>query len=248
MEAKDHMKSDANFLCLMFFILSLIALVAYSISGSSFGIINERLVQRIRNKSLTTIMKQDISWFEKPENSPSSLVASCQDTASSIGGLSGVFIGTILSVATSVVGGFIAALIISWKVAIVILAAVPVMILAGFIRFKILAKSQERQEKAYVEAASYASESCHEIRTVASLGLEEKVINRYNRLLDKPHKSNVRFIIFGNMWLAFGTNLNSVFKTHMSSIHNYVANMNYSFLYYIFCLFLSVLVGFQAGP
>ena len=52
------------------------------------------------------------------------------------------------------------------------------MILAGFFRLRILAKSQERHETAYNAAAALASEACSAIQTVAVLGKEQEFLGR----------------------------------------------------------------------
>lgn len=65
-----------NFLCLMFFVLSLIALLAYSCSGAAFGVVSEALILRVRNVSLRTILTQDMAWFSEPSRSPDALMSS----------------------------------------------------------------------------------------------------------------------------------------------------------------------------
>lgn len=74
-----------------------------------------------------------------------------------ISGLSGIILGTFFSIATSVLGGMILAHIVAWRIAVVLLAAVPVMLLAGYFRLRILAKAQERHETAYNAAAALVS-------------------------------------------------------------------------------------------
>lgn len=75
-----------------------------------------------------------------------------------ISGLSGVILGTFFTIATSVIGGMILAHMVAWRIAIVLLAAVPIMVLAGFFRLRILAKAQERHETAYNAAAAIVSD------------------------------------------------------------------------------------------
>lgn len=121
----------------------------------------------------------------------------------SISGLSGVILGTVFSIATSVLGGIILAHIIAWKIAIVLLAAVPVMITAGYLRLRILAMAEEHHQTAYSEAAALASEATSSMQIVAAFGLEAHVLTRYREAIRKPYEEHLRFSMLGNILLAF---------------------------------------------
>lgn len=182
--------------------LSLIAFIAYTASGSAFGIVSERLIRRIRDKSLRTILCQDISWFETPGHSPAHLLSMISMDTGHLSGLSGVILGTIFTVLVSMTGGITLAHIVAWKIAVVILAAVPVMIVSGFLRIRILSKFEQRHETAYLGAAALAKEACDGMRTIAALGKEYNVIDQYHEAIEKPYRESLKFIITGNVWLA----------------------------------------------
>ncbi|KAL1610377.1 hypothetical protein SLS60_002044 [Paraconiothyrium brasiliense] len=186
--------------CLLFFGLAVIALVARATGGSAFGFVSENLVLRVRDVSFRTILMQDIAWFSQPGHSHHALMAKLNMDSGHISGLSGVILGTFFSIATSVIGGMILAHIVAWKIAIVLLAAVPVMLLAGFFRLRILAKAQERHETAYNSAAALASEACSAIQTVAALGRERDFLNRYRAAIQKPYEESMRFNVLGTYW------------------------------------------------
>ncbi|KZF19679.1 leptomycin B resistance protein pmd1 [Xylona heveae TC161] len=196
---KDH----ADFYCLMFFVLSIIALVAHSVGSSSFGVVSENLVGRTRDLSLRAILRQDMSWFSEPGHSSHSLMSTLNMDSGHLSGLSGVIIGTVFSVTTSIVGGIILAHIVAWKIAIVLLAAVPIMIVSGFMRLRILAKFEELHETAYNDAAALASEACQGMRAVQALGREKDILRLYKKAIEGPYKKSLRFIVFGNLLLAF---------------------------------------------
>lgn len=197
----------AAFFSLIFFVLALVALCAYTISGSAFGIVSERLIRRIRDKSLRTILRQDIAWFQLPSHSPGALISMLNMDTGHLSGLSGVILGTICSVATSMLGGIILAHVVAWKIAIVLLAAVPVMVVSGFLRLRVLAKFEQRHETAYLGAAALATEACTAIRTVAALGREHDVVRLYEEAVDKPYRESLRFIMQGNFWLALALSI-----------------------------------------
>jgi ATP-binding cassette, subfamily B (MDR/TAP), member 1 len=198
---------QVDFYCLMFFVVALAALAGYVTSGSCFGIVSEHLILRTRDISLRTILRQDMEWFLQPGRSTSSLTSIISMDASHLSGFSGVIIGTMVSGLVSVVGGAILAHIIAWKIAIVLFATSPMVILAGFFRLRVLAKVEEKNQRAYTEAASLATEACLSIRTIAALGKEAAISKRFRLAVDKNREETFRYTALGNMILAFALSI-----------------------------------------
>lgn len=198
-----ELASKISFFCLLFFLLSLVALVSHGAGGAAFGLVSENLVLRVRDISFRTILKQDISWFSKPGHSHHALMSKLNMDSGSISGLSGVILGTIFSITTSVVGGTILAHIVAWKIAIVLLAAVPIMVFAGFVRLRILAMAEEKHQNAYNDAATLASEATSSMQIVAAFGLEDYFLGLYREAIRGPYEEHLRFALFGNILLAF---------------------------------------------
>ncbi|KAJ4406129.1 hypothetical protein N0V91_004801 [Didymella pomorum] len=198
-----ELASRIAFFCLLFFFLSLVALISHGAGGAAFGVVSENLVLRVRDISFRTILRQDISWFSKPGHSHHALMSKLNMDSGSISGLSGVILGTIFSITTSVVGGTILAHIVAWKIAIVLLAAVPIMVLAGFVRLRILALAEEKHQNAYNDAATLASEATASMQIVAAFGLEDRFLRSYQEAISGPYEEHLRFALFGNILLAF---------------------------------------------
>lgn len=199
----DQLTSRIAFFCSLFVALAFVALLSHGIGKTAFGMVSENLVLRVRDVSFRTILQQDIAWFSKPGHSHHALMAKVNMDSGSISGLSGVILGTIFSITTSVLGGIILAHIVAWKIAIVLLAAVPIMLLAGFLRLRILAIAEEHHQTAYNDAAALASEAVASMQIVAAFGLEGHFMEGYQESIRKPYEQHLRFSIFGNILLAF---------------------------------------------
>lgn len=195
-----NFRDRADFFSLMFFVLALIAFVSYSGSGSAFGIVSSHFVAKVQHVSLVSILRQDMQWFSG--RSVSSLMSNLNSDAGQLACLSGVAIGTICTVAVSISGGIILAHAIAWKIAVVLLAAVPVMVLAGYVRLRVLALAESRHRSAYNDAASIAAEACRGIRTIASLGREKGVHEAYKEAVKEPYVKGIRFTLISNTLLA----------------------------------------------
>lgn len=198
-------QSKSDLFSLLFFILALIAFFSYSGNGSAFGIVSAHFVAKVQHISLASILRQDMDWFSG--RSVTTLMTSLSSDAGQLSCLSGVALGTIFTVTTSVIGGVILAHIVAWKIAIVLLAAVPVMVLAGYVRLRVLALAESRHRSAYNDAASIAAEACRAIRTVASLGRERGIYETYREALKKPYVKGIRFTFITNTLLALSLSI-----------------------------------------
>ena len=179
----DRIRSDINFWASMYLMLGLVNLAAMAILGVSFAFCSERLIQRARDRAFRTMLRQDISFFDKEENSTGSLTAFLSTESTHLAAISGATLGTLLTCVTTLVGACAVALAIGWKLALVCISTIPVLLGCGFFRFWILARFQGRSRKAYESSASYACENTNAIRTVASLTREGDVYEHYHMQL-----------------------------------------------------------------
>ncbi|TPX70383.1 hypothetical protein SpCBS45565_g01826 [Spizellomyces sp. 'palustris'] len=211
----DHVLSRAKFYSALFLVFGVAQFVAYFVSGAAFGWVSETMVHRVRAKvirglfpnpdssSTSNLLRQDIEFFESPATSPSTITATLDSDGNHFSGLTGVVIGTVCSISTNMVIAVVLALVVSWKIAIVILTAVPVMLCAGYLRVKIVEEFYDLHQTAYVRSSAIASEAVGAIQTVAALGREADVLRQYRSLLREAYAGCLRTIMKGNFWLAF---------------------------------------------
>ncbi|KAK9456374.1 P-loop containing nucleoside triphosphate hydrolase protein [Dipodascopsis uninucleata] len=174
-----HMRSQINMFSGFYFLLAVVEGFAHIICVGSLGFVGQRLIHRIRYESFRQMLRQDISYFDRQENTTGALTSTLSKDAQSVEGLSGATLGQIINSIVTIIVGIILSLSVAWKLALVCTACMPILIGCGFIRFWILAKFQERAKKSYDDSASYACESASAIRTVVSLTREEGVLKKY---------------------------------------------------------------------
>ena len=185
-----ELRSQANFWSWMYFMLAMVQLVSHVAQGVSFAYCSERLVHRARDRSFRVMLRQDITFFDQDTNTAGALTSFLSTETTHLAGMSGVTLGTILQVLTTLIVCFVVALVIGWKLALVCIATVPVLLACGFLRFWMLVRFQGRAKKAYEKSASYACEATSAIRTVASLTREDDVWQHYHaQLVDQQAKS-----------------------------------------------------------
>jgi ATP-binding cassette subfamily B (MDR/TAP) protein 1 len=179
----------------MFFMLAMVQFVALIIQGIAFAYCSERLVHRARDSAFRYMLRQDVEFFDREENSAGSLTSFLSTETTHLAGMSGTTLGTILQVLTTLIGGFMISLGIGWKLALVCIATVPVIVGCGFLRFWMLVRFQGRAKQAYEKSASFACEATSAIRTVASLTREHDVLKIYSDQLNSQGAKSLSTIL-----------------------------------------------------
>ncbi|KAH8752571.1 P-loop containing nucleoside triphosphate hydrolase protein [Diaporthe sp. PMI_573] len=188
-------KSSAHFWCLMYLMLGLAMLICFSVQGVIFALGSERMIHRARDRAFRAMLRQDVEFFDRDENTAGALTSFLSTETTHMAGLSGATLGTILMTVSTLVTCIVVALAIGWKLALVCISTVPVLLACGFLRVWMLSRFQTRSKQAYASSASYASEAVTAIRTVASLTREEDVLAKYRESIASQLKTSTKSVL-----------------------------------------------------
>lgn len=203
----SRIEQQSDMFALFFFVLALIELASYFVSGASFGFVSEWLLLRIRKLVFQVLVSQPLAWYESEKTTPSVMIANLSADTSNLGGLTGTVIGTIFSILVNFVAGITLAHIVAWRIAVVILSMVPILILAGYMRLKVIADFQKRHETAYARSTSVAVEAASSMRTIAALSRERDVLQLFEYSLEKPYRESLGHLVLGNLFLAISLSI-----------------------------------------
>ncbi|KAI1337806.1 multidrug resistance protein [Xylariaceae sp. FL0016] len=246
-ENKAQVKSDSDFWSAMFLMLALVQFLAQMCQGIAFAKCSERLVHRVRDRAFRTMLRQDVAFFDKDENTAGALTSFLSTETTHVAGLSGVTLGTLLMVTTTLVAAMVVALAFGWKLALVCIATIPVLLGCGFFRFYMLAHFQRRSARAYEKSASYASEAISAIRTVASLTREEDVLAQYKASLAIQQRSSLMSVLKSStLYAAAQSFLFLAFALGFWYGGTLIAKGEYD-LFQFFVCFMSVIYGAQSA-
>ncbi|CAH0021162.1 unnamed protein product [Clonostachys rhizophaga] len=183
--------SQSNFWSLMYLMLGGAQFIAHMIQLCILGYAAEVLLRRIRRQTFSTLMRQDVSFFDDDKHNAGALTAFLAVETTQVSGFSGVALGTVVTSITNLVGSLALSLAIGWKLALVCFAAVPLAIGCGFFRWWVLARHQARIATVYADSAGFAAENISAIKTVASLTRESQVAEKYRVDLEEQQKKSV---------------------------------------------------------
>jgi ATP-binding cassette subfamily B (MDR/TAP) protein 1 len=181
--------------------------IAFAVQGVIFAKCSERLVHRVRDKAFRSMLRQDVAFFDRDENTAGALTSFLSTETTHVAGLSGVTLGTLLMVSTTLVAALALSISIGWKLSLVCASTIPVLLGCGFFRFWMLAHFQRRSKRAYADSATYASEAISAIRTVASLTREADVLAQYKASLDRQQRASLISVLKSSLLYAASQSL-----------------------------------------
>lgn len=195
-------RSTGNLAGLIFFVIGLVAFSANVVGGSSFGRVSEKLIYNVRLLVFRSLLDQEVLWHNSGGRSPAMLLQYFTRDASALAGLSGTTVGTLVTILVNLVASIILTHVIAWKIAIVLLATLPVLLGSGIMRLKALAKFHNRHQAVYATSIGLTVEAVESIKIVVSLSLEPYFLEAYKRSLTEPYKASFLEIAYTNFWLA----------------------------------------------
>ncbi|KAK7363396.1 hypothetical protein VNO77_05538 [Canavalia gladiata] len=185
------------------FVASLLQLTCWMITG-------ERQAARIRGLYLQTILRQDVSFFDKETNTGEVVGRMSGDTIL-IQDAMGEKVGQFIQLVATFFAGFAIAFIKGWLLTVVMLSCIPLLVLSGALMGTMISKASSRGQAAYSTAASVVEQTIGSIRTVASFTGERQAVAEYNQSLIKAYKTGLEEA------LASGLGFGSLYFVSISS-------------------------------
>ena len=182
---------DTSFWCWLFFMLGILVWSFYFAQGLTLSKASARLVARIRERAFSAILRQDIEFFDSDTVTSGSLATFLSTEANRLAGISGATLGAILTAVATIIIAVIVGCSFGWKLALVCTATLPLMLSCGYFRFHALIQMEKRTKRS-TDAAAFACEAASSIRTVASLSLEQHLLDEYHGKLSNQAMGNLK--------------------------------------------------------
>lgn len=232
----------------MYLMIGFTTLLGWFGQGVCFAYYSQRLTYHARVSTFATILNHDMASFLRKDHSTASLTSILSNNANNLQGLSGVVLGTLLVILTQLTAGFTVATAIGWKLGLVCASTVPIQIGCGILRLKCLTLLESHSRRMYESSATYACEYSANIRTVAPLTLEPKILDDYHRILETQRKKSFTSMTQSSLLYAASQSLNLLcvalafwYGGHL------VATGNYSMFQFFVCYTAVVNGAYSAG-
>ncbi|KAI7892208.1 P-loop containing nucleoside triphosphate hydrolase protein [Mucor mucedo] len=165
-------------------------LFAAYVSNSFWIVTGESQTRRIKGLYVHAVLRQEMGWFdEASEGSLNTRLAT--DTQLIQDGISEKF-GRFIMFLSQFIGGFVVAFTKGWRLAVIMLAVMPLLVMAGGGMGFFITKFTLASQNSYAAAGSVAEQVFNSIRTVYSFSLQKRFSQRYEVELEKACKAGVK--------------------------------------------------------
>jgi ATP-binding cassette subfamily B (MDR/TAP) protein 1 len=216
-------------------------MVAAYISNCLWVLTGENQARKIRQLYVHSILRQDMSWFDKSEEGSLTTRLSA-DIQLIQDGISEKF-GQFLMCFAQFIAGCSVAFSKGWRLSIVMIAVTPAIACTGGVMGILVTKYTVETQNAYADAGSISEQVFAGIRTVYSFSLQNRFAIRYEKKLDKAMKAGIkRGIILGTglgifMFCLFAMyGLSFWYGSHL--VHDHIMNGST-----VLVVFLAMMMG-----
>lgn len=137
---------------------------------------------------LPGVLRNEMAWFEKPENSVGFLTSHIVTDTSMIKTIISDRMSVIVQCISSILIATVVSIIVDWRMGLVAWAVMPCHFIGGLIQAKSAKGFSGDSAVAHREIVSLATESASNIRTVASFVHEEHILKKAKLALQNPMK------------------------------------------------------------
>ncbi|XP_055382556.1 multidrug resistance protein homolog 65-like [Condylostylus longicornis] len=175
----DDAINHIRILSILFLVLGFVFGLTCFMQTYLFNLSGCRLSSRLRLETFKSIIKQEMSWFDKDENSAASLSARLSGDASSVQGALGFPLSGIIQAVTTFTISVTIAFYFSWNLTLLCLVCTPFIVGSVIVEYRINEKTAIKSKKILEDASRVATEAIINIRTVAGLRREKYVIEKF---------------------------------------------------------------------
>ncbi|KAK1961592.1 ABC transporter [Colletotrichum sublineola] len=200
----DRLEERGAFYSLMFFVMSLGAFLNYFTLGWTTNAASQKMLVKYRKNLLDGLLVQDMQFFDRPENTIGALNGRIDSVAQAMLELMSVNVVLVIITLITIAACATLSIATSWKLGLVgVFAGLIPLTAAGYTRIRLEMQMDQSNQKKFSESAAIASESILAIRTVSSLAIERRILERYTERLDQAIRQSVLPLAQMMLWFSF---------------------------------------------
>lgn len=204
----SELKSETKLYCIIFVSLGVISFFANILQHYNFAIMGERITKGVREKMLQIVLTFEVSWFDQDYNTSAAICARLATDANLVRSLVADRMSLLVQVFTSACLACILGLIVTWRVAIVMISTQPLAIASFYSRNILMKRMSAKAQKAQNEGNQLASEAVVNHRTITAFSSQERIMKLFSGTLKVPKKESIK-----QSWISAAALFTSQFIT-----------------------------------
>lgn len=188
----DEIKYRTRIYALCFLGLAVFSLIINILQHYNFAAMGEYLTKRIRERMLSKILTFEIGWFDQDENASGAICSRLAKDANVVRSLVGDRIALLVQTFSAVTIACTMGLVIAWRLALVMIAIQPIIIVCFYCKRVLLKKMSQKAMKAQDESSKLAAEAVSNLRTVTAFSSQARILKMLEQAQESPMNESVR--------------------------------------------------------
>lgn len=193
----EEMQKQTRFYSLCFFGLFVLSLLSNVCQHYNFAVMGENLTKRVREMMFSKILSFEVGWFDQDENSTGAVCFRLTKDAAAVRSLVGDRISLLVQTFSAVTIAGTMGLVLAWRLALVMIAIQPLMILSHYTRMVLLKSMSALAIKAQEESSKLATEAVFNLRSVIAFSSQARLLKMLEVAQQGPTKESTR-----QAWIA----------------------------------------------
>lgn len=192
LQSHEEIKAKTRTYALCFVGLALFSFLVNIIQHYNFAYMGEYLTKRVREMMLSKILTFEIGWFDQDEHSSGAICSRLSKDANVVRSLVGDRMALIVQTISAVTIAFTMGLVISWKLALVMIAVQPLVISCFYTRRVLLKKMSNKAIKAQEQSSKLAAEAVSNLRTITAFSSQERILKMLEKAQEGPKRESIK--------------------------------------------------------
>ncbi|KAG7563880.1 ABC transporter type 1 transmembrane domain [Arabidopsis suecica] len=205
----DEIKEKTRIYALSFVGLAILSFLINISQHYNFAYMGEYLTKRIRERMLSKVLTFEVGWFDRDENSSGAICSRLAKDANVVRSLVGDRMALLVQTVSAVTIAFTMGLVIAWRLALVMIAVQPVIIVCFYTRRVLLKSMSKKAIKAQDESSKLAAEAVSNVRTITAFSSQERIMKMLEKAQESPRRESIRQSWFAGFGLAMSQSLTS---------------------------------------
>ncbi|CAF1679164.1 unnamed protein product, partial [Rotaria magnacalcarata] len=173
---------------------------------TAFAISGSKLTHRIRSKAFACLLRQEVAYFDRPENSSGAICTRLSTDALAVQEMTGPRLGVICEAISFMFFGVLLGCSINWQLTLIAFSPITILFLITYGDANLRIWSSQQSSQLVTRASTLAVEFIHNSRTVKQLSIEKEILRQYAELIYQalilPWKPLIpHAIAFGIFWI-----------------------------------------------
>ncbi|KAL5800072.1 hypothetical protein ACOSQ4_032956 [Xanthoceras sorbifolium] len=189
-DGHHHLRQEVDKWCLIIACMGIVTVVANFLQHFYFGIMGEKMTERVRRMMFSAMLRNEVGWFDEEENSADTLSMRLANDATFVRAAFSNRLSIFIQDSTAVIVAVLIGMLLHWRLALVALATLPILTISAVAQKLWLAGFSRGIQEMHRKASLVLEDAVRNIYTVVAFCAGNKVMELYRYQLEKIFKQS----------------------------------------------------------